>query len=75
MERVYVGQIKLISFDGRYFKDCDAAANAVLNAEWAKGILAAPAVTFPNGKKSHEVANIELDRAEDTLLDYLRIML
>ena len=75
MKRVYVGQVKLISFDGRYFKDCDTAVNAILNVEWAKGILAAPAVTFPNGKQSHEVANIELEKAEDTLIDYLRIVL
>jgi hypothetical protein len=73
MQTTYVGQTKLIAFDGRLFKFCYAAADHVVQAEWAKGVLSAPAVTYPNGRNSHEVANEVLEKAEDGLLDYWRL--
>jgi hypothetical protein len=33
--------------------------------------LAKPAVNFPNGRDSHEVAGEVLDKAEDALIAYL----
>jgi hypothetical protein len=38
--------------------------------KWAEGILAAPAVTFPNGRNSHEVAREKLADYQDDLSDY-----
>lgn len=74
MKRVFIGQERLISYGGRLFKDCMVAADAAMVAEWAVGVLAAPDVIYPNGKHSHEVAGMELERAEDTLLDFMRIV-
>lgn len=73
MQTTYIGQTKLIFHGGRYFADCDDARGHVMNAEWAQGVLAAPAVTFPNGRDSHEVAGEVLDKAEDELIDFLRV--
>ena len=73
MQTTYVGQTKLIVHGGRYFANCDGAREHVVQAEWAQGVLAAPAVTYPNGRNSHEVAGEVLDKAEDGLIDFLRV--
>jgi len=38
--------------------------------KWAEGILSAPAVTFPNGRNSHEVASEKLAEYQDDLSDF-----
>lgn len=38
--------------------------------QWAKGILAAPNVCYPNGRMSHEVARARLDKYRQALEDY-----
>lgn len=48
--------------------------NAVAQIEWAYGVLAKPAVTYPNGRDSHEVAGECLDMHEDILLDHLNLV-
>jgi hypothetical protein len=73
VKTTYVGQEKLIAYDGRFFKFCDDAAEHVVQAEWAQGVLKAPAVIYPNGRNSIEVANEVLEKAEDGLIDYWRL--
>ncbi len=58
-----------IRFEGRLFKPCDEARNAVMQIQWARGVLAAPAVTYQNGRDSHEVAGEVIEQHEDELLD------
>ncbi len=54
----------------RTFRDCDDARNAAMQVEWAQGVLAAPTVTYQNGRNSHEVASEVLEQFEDVLIDY-----
>lgn len=71
MQTTYVGQEKFIQRGGRIFRLTDESAEAATNAEWADSVLARENVRYPNGRMSHEVANETLEKAEDTLLDYL----
>jgi hypothetical protein len=71
MQTTYIGQTKLIVRGARLFRITERSAEAATNAEWADKVLAAPAVTYPNGRNSHEVAGELLDRAEDDLLDFM----
>ena len=71
MQTTFVGSTKFIQRGGRLFQLCDEAAEAATSAEWADKILSAPAITFPNGRSSHEVAGEVLDKAEDALIDFL----
>ena len=41
--------------------------NATLS--WAKNLLSQPAYTMPNGKSSHAVAQAEIAKAMDKMLD------
>jgi acetylornithine deacetylase/succinyl-diaminopimelate desuccinylase-like protein len=41
--------------------------------EWAKGILANPSVTWPNGRNSHEAANQVIEESEDALIDHIQV--
>jgi hypothetical protein len=54
----------------RTFRDCDDARNAAMQVEWAQGVLSAPAVTYQNGRDSHEVAGEVLEQFEDALIDH-----
>lgn len=74
MTYTYIGQQKLIQHHGRLFANCEAAADAVCQLEWAEKILAAPAVTWDNGKHSHEVAGAILEQSEDILLNHARFV-
>ncbi|QBQ74382.1 hypothetical protein BcepSauron_002 [Burkholderia phage BcepSauron] len=74
MKTTYIGQTKVIVRGARYFRLTDASADAATSAEWADGVLARPAVIYPNGRNSHEVAGEILERAEDTLIDYLLVV-
>lgn len=74
MRTVYVGQTKLYSYGGRYFAINEESADAIMNAEWALGVLGKPAVTYPNGRDSHEVAGEVLDSSEDRLIDHMRVV-
>lgn len=38
---------------------------------WADGVLSQPAVTYPNGRNSHEVAHEVREKSEDALIDHL----
>jgi hypothetical protein len=71
MQTTYIGQNKFIQRSGRIFTITEQSADAATGAEWADGVLARESVQFPDGRMSHEVANEVLERAEDTLLDYL----
>ncbi|EJS3802561.1 hypothetical protein OE494_29435 [Pseudomonas aeruginosa] len=71
MQTTYVGQDKFIQRGGRIFRFTDDSAEAATNAEWADGVLARENVRYPNGRMSHEVAGEVLEKAEDTLLDFL----
>lgn len=62
-----------IKFQGRLYAPTEEASNAVCQLEWAYGVLAKPAVVYPNGKCSHEVAGVVVDEFEDVLIDYLRV--
>ncbi|KZN20852.1 MULTISPECIES: hypothetical protein [Pseudomonas] len=71
MQTTYIGQNEFIKRGGRIFRVTEESADAATSAEWADGILVRENVQFPNGRMSHEVANEVLEKAEDTLLDYL----
>lgn len=71
MQTTYVGPMKLIVRGGRYFRITDESAEVATQAKWADKVLAQPAVTYQNGRNSHEVAGEILDKAEDVLLDYM----
>lgn len=71
METTYIGQLKVIVRGGRFFRFTDESAEAAELAQWADGVLSAPAVIYPNGRNSHEAAGEILDKAEDTLIDYM----
>ncbi|EPH5795442.1 hypothetical protein ACS2R3_002951 [Pseudomonas aeruginosa] len=71
MQTTYIGQDKFIQRGGRIFRITEQSADAATSAEWADGVLARENVQLPNGRMSHEVANEVLEKAEDTLLDFL----
>lgn len=73
MLTTYIGQNEFIKRGGRIFRVTEESTDAATSAEWADGILARENVQFPNGRMSHEAANEVLEKAEDTLLDYLCI--
>ncbi|WP_257820204.1 hypothetical protein [Burkholderia glumae] len=70
----YIGQFKVIVRGGRHFRITERSLDAATQAEWADGVLAAPAVVYPNGKNSHEAAGEVLDKAEDELIAYLLLI-
>ena len=70
-QATYIGEEKFILRSGRIFRITEQSADAATNAKWAESILARTNIQFPNGRMSHEVANEVLEKAEDTLLDYL----
>lgn len=71
MQTTYIGQTKFIVRGARHFRITERSADAATEAEWADKVLSAPAVTYLNGRNSHEVAGEVLDSAEDALIDYL----
>ena len=64
----YFGETKAYLFDGKYYPDEEELENAIVQAQWARTILANPDVTWPNGKQSHEVASQVLEDSLDTLI-------
>lgn len=50
-------------------------ANCKAQIAWAKKVLAAPAVTYPNGRNSHDAAGEVLEQYEDEIIDYTAIQL
>lgn len=74
MKTTYIGQLKVIVRNGRYFRITDRSADAATQAEWADEILTRPNVIYPNGRSSHECANEVLDKAEDTLIEYMLLV-
>ncbi|QRE00438.1 hypothetical protein [Burkholderia phage BCSR52] len=74
MKTTYIGQLKVIVRGGRYFRITETSSDSATQAEWADGVLSKPAVTYPNGRNSHEAAGEVLDKAEDALIDYLLIV-
>lgn len=73
MQTTYIGQEKVIVRGARYFRMTEQSADAATEAEWADKVLTAPAVTYQNGRNSHEVAGEVLDRAEDALIGHLLV--
>lgn len=73
MQTTYIGQEKVIVRGARYFRMTERSADAATEAEWADKVLAAPAVTYQNGRNSHEVAGEVLERAEDALIGHLLV--
>lgn len=71
MQKVFIGQTKVIVHGGRYFRHCEGSEELVSDAEWAAKVLKAPDVIYPNGRSSHVVAGEVLDRAEDGLLEFM----
>jgi hypothetical protein len=71
VQTAYVGQAKLIQRNGCFYQITDESREAVVQAEWAEGVLSRPAVVYANGRSSHDVANEVLEAAEDGLIDYL----
>ncbi|ALS68383.1 hypothetical protein [Pandoraea apista] len=67
MQTRYFGEVKALGFDGKWYPDEEALQNAIVQAEWAKGILAGPDTVWPNGRHSHEAASAVLDESLDTL--------
>lgn len=74
MQTTFIGQDKYIVCGARYYRVTEASEDAATQAEWADKILAAPAVTFANGRNSHDAAGEVLERAEDVLLDHMVII-
>lgn len=74
MQTTYIGQEKFIVRGARHFRATEASMNAATQAEWAEKILAAPAITWQNGRNSHEAAGEILERAEDVLLDHMALL-
>ena len=70
MKTSWYGEQKIIQALDRVFAFTDESHNAVVQAEWARGILAQPAVVYPNGRNSHVVAGEVLDKAEDELIEF-----
>lgn len=70
MDITYQGERKVIKAFGRTFDFCEKSHNAVVQVEWARKVLAAPDVIFPNKKHSHDVAGAVLDQYEDALIEY-----
>ena len=73
MKTTYIGQEKFIQRGGRVFRITEQSEDAATSAEWADGVLSRENIKCPNGRMSHEVAGEVLDKAEDTLIDYLCI--
>lgn len=74
MQTTYIGQEKFIVRGGRHFRATEASEDAATQAECAEKVLAAPAVTWQNGRNSHETAGEILERAEDVLLDHMVLL-
>lgn len=72
METTWIGQEKLITFQGRLFANNDQAADAVVQLEWAYSALKRQNETFPNGKQLHEIANETIEKYEDALIGHQR---
>lgn len=76
MKTTWYGEQKVIQALNREFAYTEESPNAVVQAdavvqaEWALGILARPAVVYPNGRDSHVVAGEVLDKAEDELIEF-----
>jgi len=70
MNTTWYGEQKVIQALDREFAFTDESYNAVVQAECARGILAQPAVVYPNGRNSHVVAGEVLDKAEDELIEF-----
>jgi hypothetical protein len=73
MQTVWIGGTELIQYKGRYF--ALSGKGAVMQLEWAHNTLDKPAVTFQNGRNSHEAALEVLDKAEDELIEHYRLVL
>ncbi|WP_020190747.1 hypothetical protein [Pseudomonas putida] len=71
MQTVHIGQNEFIKRGGRIYLMTEESADAATSAEWADGVLARENVQFPNGRMSHEAANEVLEKAEDTLIEFL----
>lgn len=74
MKTTYIGQEKVIVHNGCYYRITETSSDAVVQAEWARELLAKPNVTYPNGRQSHEAAGKILEKAEDRLIDYMLIV-
>lgn len=74
MQTTYIGQQKFIVRNGQHFRYTEASVDAATQAEWANRVLSAPAVTYPNGRDSHEAAGEVLERAENVLLDHAALV-
>lgn len=70
MRTTWYGEQKVIRALDREFAYTEESHNAVVQAEWARGVLAQPAVVYPNGRNSHVVAGEVLDKAEDELIEF-----
>lgn len=66
--------METIEYNGRTFIACRESEHYLAQIKWANKILDETAVTWPNGKDSHEVAGGVLENAEDALIDYLCII-
>ena len=70
MKTTWYGEQKVIQALDREFAYTEESHNAVVQAEWARGVLAEPSVIYPNGRNSHVVAGEVLDKAEDELIEF-----
>jgi hypothetical protein len=63
----YFGETKAFLFEGKYYPDEEELENAIIQAQWAQGILSGPNVTWTNGRQSHDAASQVLEDSLDTL--------
>lgn len=70
MQTTWYGEQKVIKALDREFTYTEESHNAVVQAEWALGVLAQPSVVYLNGRDSHVVAGEVLDKAEDELIEF-----
>lgn len=71
MKTINMGEYEFIKHGDRLFLKTDESAFAVINVEWAEGLLSRENVKFQNGRMSHDAANEVLEQSEDILLNFL----
>ena len=63
--------MQTIRIDARIFSVSDDSLAAAADIKWARKILAGDDWIAPNGRSMHAIAGDVIEKAEDTLIDYL----
>jgi|AGFS01.1.fsa_nt_gi hypothetical protein len=71
MKTTLINNVEYLEFDGRLYRKTEESSDIITSATWAKEALLRENTHFPNGMTLHEGANIILDDAAKTLVQYL----